>query len=137
MYLSLVAAINNGDIYKNPKVFPSQVTFQLKTIPLTKKKNKVILTLLKYASSCIYITLQNYPINLGICTIFLPRFIYINKKTTLWVEWLAFQETSHLRLIPKNRGFNVTVETAQQSGKRCNCSNFLGSTVLTLQGFCY
>ena len=30
MDLSLVAAANSGNIYKNPNVFPPQVTFQLK-----------------------------------------------------------------------------------------------------------
>lgn len=35
MDLSLVAAANSGNIYKNPNVFPPQVTFQL------KKKNNI------------------------------------------------------------------------------------------------
>ena len=37
MDLSLVATANSGNIYKNPNVFPPQVTFQLKK----KKKNNI------------------------------------------------------------------------------------------------
>lgn len=40
MDLSLVATANSGNIYKNPNVFPPQVTFQLKKNNIDKEKER-------------------------------------------------------------------------------------------------
>ena len=90
MDLSLVATANSGNIYKNPNVFPPQVTFQLKkkkkkkTI-LTKKKrgnkrNKIISILYSRIQVCVSITELPCKYRYIICTTFHSLFIQVNKS---------------------------------------------------------